>query len=377
MSEQEKQRKPFKMFTAGPVNVTDTVKRAMIYPEMGHREPEFEELYTEVREKLLKAFAVDPVDYSSVVINGSGTSAMETIISSAVHDGKKMLVVNNGAFGDRMAEICQIYGIPTVKTSYQWGQYPHIGGVERLLLQEPEVEAVSMVFMETSTGMRNPVREIGELCKKYDKMFIVDAVSGFAGDLLDIPASNIDFCFSNDNKCIGGLPVIAFALAKRSAIEKIRNIRPRNYSLNFLSYHDYADSEKHSNQTPFTPQIPLLSMLNQALKELLEEGIDNRIARYRANSQLMRTRLGELGFRFQLPQEYMSNVMTNVLIPKNYKYEEFHNPLKQKGMIIYPGKGPLVDKILHIANVGTHTTKDVSEFCDVLAEIVKEKKLEY
>ncbi len=360
--------------TAGPVNVSDAVKQSMIYPEIGHREKEFSELYAEIRRKLLEVFGVDSKDYSPVVINGSGTSAMETVISSTVNEGRKMLVVNNGAFGDRMAEICDIYRIPAIKTGYQWGEYPRLSGIEKLLLQEPEIEAVSIVFMETSTGMLNPVREVGRLCKKYDKMFIVDAVSGLAGDPLNIKASNIDFCFGNDNKCIGGLPVIAFACAKRSAIEKIRDINPRNYSLNLLKYHAYAE---HGNQTPFTPQIPLFFMLNQALKELLEEGVNQRIARYRENSRLMRQRLSSLGFKFQLPEEQMSNLMTNVLLPRNYCYEEFHGPLKQRGYIIYPGKGPLEGKIMHIANVGTNTTKEVSEFCDAVAQIVEKKRAGY
>lgn len=374
MNEQEKQRKPFKMMTAGPVNVSDAVKQSLIYPEIGHREPEFSDLYGEIRGKLLQVFKANPKDYSSFVIGGSGTAAMESVLSATIHDGRKMLVVNNGAFGDRMAKICEIYGISTLKTGYKWGDYPKLDGIEKLLSQEPGIEAVSMVFMETSTGMVNPVREVGALCKKYDKMFVVDAVSGLAGDPLSVEESNIDFCFSNTNKGLSGLPVIAFVCAKKNSVERVRDIPPRNFYLNLLENYDYAEKE---NQTPTTPQIPLFFMLRQALDELLEEGIDNRIARYRANSQLMRKHFDELGFKFQLPREYMSHVMTNVLIPKNYSYEEFHTPLKEKGYIIYPGKGPLDGKILHIANVGTHTTKEVGEFCEEVAEIVREKKVEY
>jgi 2-aminoethylphosphonate-pyruvate transaminase len=368
------QRKPFHMMTAGPVNVSDTVKQSLIYPEMGHREPEFEMSYGELRGNLLKAFNVSARNYASVVINGSGTSAGETIISSMIHPGKKMLVVNNGAFGDRLAEICDVYRIPHLKTDYTWGEYPDIGGIEKILMQETDIEAVSMVFMETSTGMVNPVKEVGELCGKYGKMFVVDAVSGFAGDPLNLEESKIDFCFSNDNKCIGGLPVISFVLANWRAAYRIKDVQPRNYSLDLLKHIKYAE---HGNQTPFTPQIPLFLMLNQAIKELLEEGIDNRIARYRANSQLMRQRLSSLGLKFQLPEEHMSNVMTNVLIPGNYRYEEFHAPLKEKGYIIYPGKGPLDGKVLHIANVGTQTVREVGKFCDAVEEITKEKRAEY
>ncbi len=367
-------RTPFKMFTAGPVNVSDTVKQSLIYPEMGHREPEFSELYSEVRKKLLKVFSVDSKDYSSFVIGGSGTAAIESVLASNVHKGRKMLVVNNGFFGERMAQICGIYGIPTLEADHQWGEYPQLSRIERMLLHEPDIEAVSMVFMETSTGMVNPVREIGSLCKKYDKMFIIDAVSGLAGDPLDVRESNIDFCVSNTNKGISGLPVISFILAKRDAIKKIRDISSRTYYLNLLKHYDYAEK---SNQTPFTPQIPFFYMLRQALDELLEEGVENRQKRYKENSTLMRERLAKLGFRFQLPEEHMSNVMTNVLLPGNYDFEEFHEQLRKEGYIIYPGKDRLEGKIMHIGNVGTHTTKEVGEFCDAISQIVKERRIEY
>ena len=369
----QQDRKPFRMMTAGPVNVTQTVKQSLIYPEMGHREPEFEELYAEVREKLLKVFGVDPKKYSPFVIGGSGTAAMESVLSSIVHRGKKMLVINNGAFGDRISEICSVYGIPTLKTHCQWGEYPDLYGIERMVIQELDIEAVSMVFMETSTGMVNPVREVGEICRRHNRMFAVDAVSGLAGDPLNIEESGIDFCLSNTNKGLSGLPVISFVLAKKNSVEKIKDIPERNYYLSLLKHIKYAEQ----NQTPFTPQIPLFFMLRQALDELLEEGIENRINRYRENSSLMRKRLGEIGFKFQLPEKYMSNVMTNVLIPGNYEYEEFHTPLRENGCIIYPGKGPLEGKVIHIGNVGTSTTKEVNGFCDAVSQIVKERRIQY
>ncbi len=370
-------KEPFKMFTAGPVNVSQAVKDSMAYPEIGHREPEFSDVYKSIREKLLQVFGANSKDYSSFVVGASGTGGIESVLSGTVHPGREMLVLNNGAFGDRIAEICEIYKIPTIRTGYQWGQHLNLGGVEKLIVENPKVEVVSMVFMETSTGMINPVKEVGELCKRYDKMFVVDAVSGLAGDPLNVQESNVDFCISNTNKGLSGLPVISFVCAKKNAIEKVRDIPRRNFYLSMIKHYDYAEDPKHPNQTPTTPQIPLFYMLNQALTELLEEGLENRHQRYHENSTLMRRRLDNLGFKFQLPEEQMSRVMTNVLLPRNYKYEEFHTPLKERGYIVYPGKGPLENKIIHIANVGTHTTKDVDLFCDAVAEIVKERKVEY
>lgn len=360
--------KKSKMMVAGPVNVTDSVKKSLVYDEIGHREPEFEKIYSSVADQLLKAFSVDSSKYTPFVIGGSGTAAIESAITANIHSGRKMLVVNNGAFGDRMVDICSTYKIPRVRTNNQWGEYPNLSKIEKLLISKPKIEAVSMTLLETSTGMVNPVDEVGKLCKKYNKLFIVDAVSGFAGDPLDVGSSHIDFCISNTNKGLSGLPVISFGIAKNKTLDKIKDIQPRNYYLNLLKHIKYGGK----NQTPFTPQIPLFRMLDQSLTELLEEGVENRIERYAENSRLMRQRLSQMGFALQL-HDHMSNVMTNVLLPKNYAYLDIHSRLKDKGYIVYPGKGHLEGKVIHIANVGTTTTKEVDEFCNVLSQIITER----
>jgi len=357
-----------KLFIAGPVNVSWKVKEAMLYPEIGHREPEFSNLLKDVKQKLLYAFGADPKSdkYSAVVIGGSGTSATETVLSSVLHSNKKTLVVSNGAFGERISEICDTYKIPIVHLKYGWGESPNLNEIEEKINKDKEIEAVTIVLMETSTGMLNQVNQIGKICKQHDKIFIVDAISALGGEELEMGEGNIDYCIANTNKCLGGLPVLGMVCFKKSSLEKSKDVKPRSYYLDLFRYIKYAEK----NQTPFTPQIPLIYMLREALNGLIEEGIENRIKRFAYNGGLLKQKLKEIGLKFQLKEEEMSNLMVNVLIPENIAYDKLHQKLKEKGYIIYPGKGPLEGKIIHFANIGTLNEKDVVRFSNELKDIL-------
>ncbi|MEM2143947.1 MAG: alanine--glyoxylate aminotransferase family protein [Candidatus Jordarchaeaceae archaeon] len=366
--------KRYLLFTAGPVNVSSRVKKAMVYSEIGHREVEFSVILRDIRQKLLTLFGANSRDFCIVIISGSGTAAVESVLTSSVHDKKKILVVSNGYFGERMAEICQLHGLGLNHICYEWGQYPDVKEIEDILRKDTNIEVVAMVFMETSTGMINPVKEVGRLCRKYNKIFVVDAISGLGGDYLNVVNDNIDFCISNTNKCLSGLPVLSFVCAKRSAVARIRDIKPRVFYLDFLKHFDY---EENLCQTPYTPQIPLFLMLGEAVDEIIKEGVENRIKRYQSNSLLLREKLEKMGFKFQLEKNVMSNVMTNVLIPMNITFGEIHDELKKKGYIIYPGKRHLEGKIMHIANVGTLKKADVLRFCSALKSVFNKREVKY
>lgn len=355
-----------KLFTAGPVNVSDKVKRSVVYSEIGHREPEFTELLYNVRKKLLAVFGGNS-DYSTVIINGSGTAAIESVLMSCVHESRKILIVSNGQFGERMAEICKLHQLGLRHLSFEWGNSIDLERVESAVKEDRSIEAVAMVLLETSTGMINPVHKVGQLCKKYGRFFVVDAVSGLGGEPLNVVYDNIDFCISNTNKCLSGLPVLSFVCVKREAMEQIRDIKPRGFYLDLLKHFSYEDN---LNQTPFTPQIPLLYMLNAALDELLLEGVENRIKRYHDNSHLLREKLETMELKFQIEKSTMSNVLTNVFLPEGTEYQTVHDKLKQKGYIIYPGKGVFANRIMHIANVGTLTQEEVLAFCSILEEVL-------
>lgn len=367
-------QKKYKMFVAGPVNVHDEVKDSMNYGEIGHRETEFSDLFKNIKQNFHFAFGTESKkeDYDFVVIGGSGTSATETLLSSVLHDDKKTLVIANGAFGERINEICELHKVPTILLNYGWGNYPNLEEIEQRM-QNNEIEAVTAVLMETSTGMLNPIKKIGELCKKYEKTFIVDAVSALAGEPLNMVEDNIDYCITNTNKTLEGLPVLGIIGYKKLTIEKSKDVKPKSYYLDFFKHVKYAEHD----QTPFTPQIPLFYMLDKALERLKEEGVQNRISRYKRNGDLLKKTLYEIGFKPQLKENEMSNLMINVLTPKNWTYEEFHDKLKERGYIFYPGKGELDGKVIHLANIGTLTEEDVIDFCNDIKDVIKERPIEY
>jgi len=296
--------KKYKMFVAGPVNVSDRVKKSTIYSEIGHRETEFISLFREIKERLLYAFGVENKSdkFGVVVVGGSGTSATETLLSSILHKNKKNLIIINGAFGERIKEICDLYKIKTISLNYGWGGYPNLKEIEKTIKDNNEIESVSVVHMETSTGMLNPINKIGKICKKHNKLFIVDAISSLGGEKLNMNKDNIDYCITNTNKCLGGLPVLGIICFRKSILKKASDISPRSYYLDFFKYIKYAEQ----NQTPFTPMISMFYMLNQALKELKKEGIERRIERYKINGNTLKNNLNKIGLKFYLKRNKLT-----------------------------------------------------------------------
>jgi len=351
----------YKLFVAGPVSKTDNLKKIIQFPDIVHREREFEELYKDMKDKLFKVFNSNKKSFDIAIISGSGTSALETMFSSVVN--KKILVISNGAFGERAYEICRIYRLPRIYLRYEWGEYPKITEIEKILIENPDIEFVSMVYMETSTGMLNPIKEVGELCKKYNKTYLIDAVCAIGCEKLDMEEFNIDFCAVSSNKGIGGPPVIGIICCRKNKLIKLQR---RNMYLDLDSYLKYGKF----NQTPFTPSIPLFYILNENLTELLKEGLENRLNRFKSNCDLLKSELTKLGFELYL-KDNMSNIMVNVLIPAGLNYNSIHDGLKNKGFIIYAGKSELKDKVMHIATIGTITESDVKEFIINLKEIIK------
>ena len=353
-----------RLFCAGPVNLKENVKNFK-YVEIGHREPEFMELYKSVKTKFFRLLKVTKRDYEVVFIGGSGTSAMESIISSVLHSDKKTLVLSNGAFGERWAEICKIYNIPVNFMNFGWGEPFNLDLVERLVKRK-EIESVIVVHLETSTSMVNPIHEVGQICRRYNKLFIVDAVSSFIGEKLDVQKDCIDYLAINSNKGVNSTPVLGIVCANKSVLHKTLDIPHRTYYLDLWKYIKYGQI----NQTPTTPPITQYYHTLEALKNIEKEGLNNMIKRYKENSELMRKLLTDAGFELMISEGF-SNVVNNVVIPKGVKYEYISKKLREKGYVIYPGKGPLDGWIMNIGNIGSINKEDVREFCKVLIGIIK------
>ena len=314
----------------GPANGTDPVKQAMMVPDLGSRDTEFMEIMKEVRETLA-ALADDTGAYTTVLLTGSGTSAMEATVSSVVPPGGKILVVINGAYGQRLAEIAAAHGIEVVSPKLPWDRQPDLKVIAEALANS-QVACVAMTHHETTTGLRNPVAEIGKLAKKHGATFIVDAISSFGGIPFQLGKWNIDFMIGSSNKCLQGVPGVPFVIAQREAL---RDYPPRTLSLNLYSQ---WKSLEDTGQSLFTPNTHAILALKQALRELDEEGgISARYERYTVNWKALRAGLLELGFELLLREEDEAHMLITAKQPLGFDYDEFYAQMKKRGITIYSG----------------------------------------
>ncbi|MCD6396730.1 MAG: alanine--glyoxylate aminotransferase family protein, partial [Spirochaetaceae bacterium] len=252
---------------------------------------------------------------------------------------------------------------------HEWAESVDLNRVEDELKKDKDISLISMVFHETSTGMVNPVHEVGMLAKKYDKMFHVDTVSAIGGEDIDVVRDNIDFCNGVPNKAVGGQTGVAFVIVRRTALTKIEKVKRRNIYLNLQ--HHVREAETH-NQTPNTPSVVMFITLNEALKVLFEEGQDNVIARYKENAAIIRKGMKDLGLRFLLDDEkLMSNTVTSCFLPEGINVDDFLDRMDSEGYVLYKGKGPLIDKnLFQAANMGQIHADDSREFINVLGRIL-------
>jgi len=360
-----------KLFAPGPVLTSERIKKAALAPDLCHRSIDFQEIYGRLRKNLLKLFRADVNNYTIVVISGSGTAANEAVISSVVKSDEKVLLISNGEFGNRLREIIECYQIALNHIEFDWGQYPDLNIIEEKLQRDKKIGMVAMVYHETSTGMINPVHEVGELAKRYGKTYFVDAISALGGELVDVQSDNIDFCTGVPNKNISGQPGVSFICVKRSQINKIEDVPRRNIYLRLQSFIEKA--EKY-NQTPNTPAVVTFLTLNEALEELFEEGLENRIERYRKDARIIREGVKKLGLKMLISDEkVMSNTVTSIFLPPELNLRKFISKMYEDGYVVYPGKGPLLKRnMFQVANMGMIFPEDCYEFNGVMEKVFNE-----
>lgn len=345
------------LFTPGPLTTSCTVKEAMLR-DLGSRDAEFINVVKEVREILLKLSGQSQADgYEAILMQGSGTFGIESLVSSVIPNTGKLLVVINGAYGRRIRDISKRHGIDTV-TIEMAENTPAVPEQVRVSLSEDDsITHVALVQCETSSGVLNPIHEIGSVVKKFKRIFIVDAMSSFGGMPLNIADSGIDFLVSSSNKCIEGTPGVSFVIANRQLLLESANTA-RTVSLDLLA--QWEGLEK-SGQFRFTPPTHVLLALRQALRELEDEGsVAGRAKRYAANHTSLLHGMRRMGFREYVPVKSQSHIITTFLYPEhpNFEFETFYQGLSDKGMVIYPGKLTEVD-CFRIGNIGRLFESDI------------------
>ena len=344
------------LFTPGPLTTSASVKAAM-QRDLGSRDTEFINLVAGIRRELLEIAGVSQESgYETVLMQGSGTFAIESVLSSVIPADGTVLILANGAYGERMVQIAERLKIAFRVQRWPEDESPDAATVAQLLGETPATH-VAIVHLETTTGILNPLDEIGRIVREHGCRFIIDAMSSFGGVPLDLPALQPDFLVSSANKCLEGVPGFSFVIAKRAALEAIAGCA-RSVSLDLLA--QWQGLERNG-QFRFTPPTHALLAFAQALKELREEGgVAARAQRYRANHEALLAGMRELGFREFLAPERQSDIITSFRYPDHpgFVFEEFYQRLAAKGFVIYPGKVSQAD-CFRIGTIGRISLADV------------------
>jgi 2-aminoethylphosphonate-pyruvate transaminase len=332
------------LMNPGPVNVSERVRQALLGADLCHREDEYYDLQDEIRALLLDVFGLGAADWAAVLVTGSGTAALEMAISSSVSPGGRMLVVDNGVYGDRVARIAEAHWIAHERVVSAWTDAPDLAGIEAALAGA-RYEVVAAVHHETTTGLINPIGRLAELAHAHGAALVVDSISGLAGEQFDFEA---DLVVGTANKCVQGLPGVSFALGRRDFLGRIAGYPPRSLYLHLPN--QLAHQERRS--TPFTPAIQVSYALREALLELREETVAGRIARYRRAAATLRAGFERLALSYLLPADLRSNTITSLELPPSTTYQSVHDALKARGYVIYAGQGGLAATAFRVANMG-------------------------
>ena len=324
------------LLTPGPLTTSRTVKLAML-ADWGSRDVEFRKIVGNIRKRILRLAQCDS-SYECVIMQGSGTFAIEAALGSLCPDKRrKTLVVANGAYGERAAQILERMGRPYFKIDKGDSAVPTVDEVVTMLDADRSISHVWMVHCETTSGIVNPIQEIGQAVKLHDKVFMVDAMSSFGALPLDMVDLKMDVMVSSSNKCLEGVPGFSYVVLKRDLLEASAGAC---HSV-VLDLFDQWRGLETSGQFRFTPPTHALVAFDQALKEHEQQGgVDGRGARYARNAQALVAGMRQIGFSTLLEEEVSGPIIQTFLTPadSNFQFERFYEALRVKGFTIYPGK---------------------------------------
>lgn len=358
------------LLNPGPATTTDTVKMAQIVSDICPREKEFGDIMKFISEGITQFAAKNNKDkYTTILFAGSGTAGVEAVISSVIGHKDKVVVINNGAYGNRICEMCKIYNINYVEFKSSPTEKIDLEKLEQIIKKDHKITHLAVIHHETTTGILNDVKSIGNLCSRYSIDLIVDAMSSFCGIDINMQEWNIKYLISSSNKCIQGMAGVSFVVCSYEALEETKNKRQRNLYLNLYKQYEYF---KANCQMRFTPPVQVLYALKQAVIELQKESIKEREKRYKRCCKILWNGLDKLNLKRLVDDKDASMLLTTIIEPENNKYNfnEMHDYLYKKGFTIYPGK--LAGKnTFRIANIGNINEEDMKNFLTVFEEYFK------
>lgn len=358
------------LLNPGPSTTTDTVKYAQVVPDICPREKEFGNLMKGLREDLVKIVHGDLEKFTSVLFCGSGTINIDVCINSLLPEGKKILVINNGAYSTRAVEVCQYYGLPYIDLRFPVNQRPDLKKVEEVLKMNPDIGLVHTTHNETGTGILNPIREIGALAHKYKATFTVDTTSTYAMLPIDVEKDNIDFCMASAQKGLMSFTGLSFVVGNRDIIEKSKGYPKRSYYCNLYLQYDYFQK---TGEMHFTPPVQTIYATIQALKEYWAEGEEAKWARHSRVFNAINEGLDNLGFRQVIKPEWRAGLVSSAIYPDdpNWSFEAIHDYCYERGFTIYPGKISTTNTF-RLCSLGAIDESDIVDFFKVFREALEE-----
>ena len=356
------------LLTPGPLSTTATVRAAMLQDSCTWDADYNQGVVEPIRRELVR-LATGPEyesDYSAVLLQGSGSYVVESVLGSAIGANECLLIINNGAYGARMGEMARCLGLRHHELDCGETTRPEPAAIDAMLVRHPEITHLAMVHCETTTGMLNPLEEVAELCQRRGIRLIVDAMSSFGGIPINMGRLGIEFLISSANKCIQGVPGFGFVIARRAALTACAG-RARSVSLDLHA--QWQTMEQQGGKWRFTSPTHTVLAFAQALRELDEEGgIAARHQRYSENQRTLVAGMAELGLAPLLPEQWQSPIITAFYSPAHpdYRFADFYQRLKGQGFVIYPGKVSQAD-CFRIGNIGDVTPERVRALLAAMA----------
>ena len=353
------------LLNPGPSTTTDTVKMAQIVPDICPREKEFQQIMAPMRRDLVKIVHGGD-DYTSVLFCGSGTICIDIVLNSLLDEGKKALVIDNGSYSSRAAEVLTYYGLPFIDLKQPIYTKPDLNVIEQTLKENSDIGYIYMTHHETGSGLLNPIREVGALAHKYGAFFITDTTSSYAMIPINVYEDNVDFCMASAQKGIMGMTGLSYVIGKTSIIEASKNFPKRSYYCNLYMQYEYFEK---TGQMHFTPPVQTIYAAKQALIEYWEEGETAKWERHQRIMAAIHEGEEKLGLKEIIAREDQSGLVSAVKYPDdpNWDFDKVHDYCYERGFTIYPGK---IEKqgTFRLCALGAIDAPDIEEFWKVFEE---------
>ncbi len=333
------------LLTPGPLTTSASVKQAMVH-DWGSRDAGFLAINRMVLEKIVELAggvnAKGEGSHVTVPVQGSGTFAVEAMITSFVPKTGKLLVLINGAYGQRALKIAQIAGRATASLETPEDTPPDLAKLEAMLAGDPAITHVFAVHCETTSGILNPIAGIAAIVARAGRRLLVDSMSAFGALEIDACKIHYDALAASSNKCLEGVPGLGFVVCRNTALAECKG----NATTLVLDLFDQAEAFAKTGQYRFTPPIHVIVALGQAIEEhAAEGGVAGRGKRYRDNAKVLIDGMRAMGFRTLLPNELQAPIIVTFHMPTDPKFvfQRFYDGLKDRGYVIYPGKLTVAD----------------------------------